>query len=104
MKDKILINQYPASNWQSATPIGNGRLGALIMGSIYKESIIINHEALFDNFVNEDIPDVSYALNEVRRLMDEKRYLEAEKYYTDILIKNGYQKAATQKTTNESHL
>ncbi len=93
MKEKILINQYPASNWQSASPIGNGRLGALVMGSIYKENIIINHEALFDNYVNKEIPDVSYALNEVRRLMDEKRYLEAERYYTDILTAKGYNEA-----------
>lgn len=90
MKEKILINKYPATNWQSASPIGNGRLGALVMGSIYNERIIINHEALFNNCVNKDIPDISSALSEVRRLMDEKRYLEAEKYYTDKLTEKGY--------------
>ena len=93
MKDKVLINKYPASSWQSASPVGNGRLGALVMGSIYNERIIINHEALFNGGVYKDIPDISYALKEVRRLMDEKRYYEAEKYYTEQLIKNGYNDA-----------
>ena len=93
MKDKILINKYPASSWQSASPVGNGRLGALVMGSIYNERIIINHEALFNGGIYKKIPDISYALKEVRRLMDEKRYLEAEKYYTNELIKKGYKDA-----------
>ena len=93
MKDKVLINQYPASSWQSGSPIGNGRLGALVMGSIYNERTILNHEALFNDENNQDIPDISYALQEVRRLMDQKRYLEAEKYYTEKLIKKGYKDA-----------
>ena len=90
MKEKVLINKYPASNWQSASPIGNGRLGALVMGSIYQERIIINHEALFNGAINKDIPDTSNALQEVRHLMDQKRYLQAEQYYTQELIKKGY--------------
>lgn len=90
MKDKVLINKYPSSNWQSASPIGNGRLGALVMGSIYNERIIINHESLFNGGVNKDIPDISYALKEVRQLMDEKKYQEAERYYTNELTKKGY--------------
>ena len=93
MKEKILINKYPAVNWQSASPIGNGRLGALVMGSIYNERIVINHEALFNGGINKDIPDISYALKEVRRLMDEKRYFEAENYYTQELLKHGYKNA-----------
>lgn len=90
MKDKILYNAYPATKWTDATPIGNGKLGAAVYGAVYDERILINHEVLYDNFFNKDIPDVSFGLSEIRKLMDEKRYCEANSYYTDLLTAKGY--------------
>ena len=90
MKEKIVFNAYPASRWKDTTPIGNGRLGGAIYGATYDERILINHEALYDDSINKDIPDISYALADVRRLMDEKRYLEADKYYIELLKKAEY--------------
>ncbi len=88
--EKKLINLYPASNWNDTTPIGNGRIGASIYGCAYDERILINHESLFNYSSTMEIPDVSKCLKEVRRLMDEKKYLEAESYYTNALIERGY--------------
>ena len=88
--EKKLINTFPASNWNDTTPVGNGRIGASVYGCVYDERILINHEALFNYTNTMEIPDISSSLKEVRRLMDEKKYLEAENYYTNVLREKGY--------------
>ena len=88
--EKKLINSYPAANWYDTTPVGNGRIGASVYGCVYDERIRINHEALFNYAATREIPDVSHCLKEVRELMDNKRYLEAENYYTNALRESGY--------------
>ena len=89
---KILINAYPATAWNDTTPIGNGRLGGSIYGSTYDDRILINHEAIFNWIPDSDVPDVSYALKEVRALMDEGRYKEADEYYPNLLKGTTYQR------------
>ena len=88
--EKKLINAYPASNWNDTTPVGNGRIGASVYGCVYDERILINHESLFNYTRTMEIPNVSGCLKEVRRLMDEKRYAEAENYYTKALQDANY--------------
>jgi len=87
---KTLINIFPATNWRDASPVGNGRLGASVYGAVYDERILINHESLYNWASRKDIPDVSDALPEVRKLMDEKKYKEANDYYTKLLESKGY--------------
>ncbi|MBQ8393741.1 MAG: glycoside hydrolase N-terminal domain-containing protein [Clostridia bacterium] len=91
--EKKLINSYPASNWFDSTPVGNGRIGASVYGCVYDERILINHEALFNYARTMEIPDVSDSLAVVRHLMDEKKYAEAETYYTKALRGAGYNAA-----------
>jgi alpha-L-fucosidase 2 len=87
---KILINKYPATRWNDSTPVGNGCLGGSVYGSIYDERILINHEALFNWCQRKDIPDISYALQQVRDLMDKKEYKKADSLYIDILKGKDY--------------
>lgn len=88
--EKILINKYPATRWNDATPLGNGVLGASVYGCVYDERILINHESLFNWCEDKEIPDISSSLAEVRKLMDEGKYKEAESYYTKMLEKEKY--------------
>lgn len=90
MKDKIIYNAYPASSWKDGTPVGNGKLGGTVYGAVYDERVLINHEALYDSFANKDLPDISYALKEVRELMDNKEYAKANDYYVELLKSKGY--------------
>ena len=91
--EKKLISSYPATVWNDTTPLGNGRLGASVYGAVYDDRILINHEALYNWLPPEyELPDVSYALSEVRALMDEGKYKEANDYYTNILKDKGYTK------------
>ena len=88
--EKKIINSYPAECWNDTTPLGNGTLGASIYGCVYDERILINHEALYNWVCNKGYPDISYALQEVRDLMDAGRYKEANTYYTDIIKKTDF--------------
>ena len=88
--EKKLINLYPADHWQISTPLGNGTLGASVYGATYDERILINHESLYNWTCKSSYPDVSHALKEVRALMDEKRYKEADTYYTRLIEKTGF--------------
>ena len=88
--EKKLINLYPADHWQISTPVGNGTLGASVYGATYDERILINHEALYNWCCNEPLPDLSDKLPYLRSLMDQKRYKEANDYYTDLIKETGF--------------
>ena len=88
--EKKIINSYPAECWNDTTPLGNGTLGASVYGCVYDERVLINHEALYNWVCNKGYPDISYALSEVRSLMDEGKYKEANTYYTDIIKKTDF--------------
>ncbi len=88
--DKKIINSYPSVGWNDTTPLGNGTLGASVYGCVYDERILINHEALYNWTCNVGYPDISYALKEVRALMDDGKYKEANTYYTDIIKNTGF--------------
>ena len=87
---KALLQSLPARDWREATPLGNGRLGALVHGRASDERIALNHEALYNWALRGDLPDLSRLLPEVRRLIAEGRFAEAEKLYPDALAASGY--------------
>ena len=83
--EKVLLQALPARDWREATPLGNGRLGALVHGRASDERVALNHEALFNWAVRGELPDLAPLLPEVRRLLAEGRFAEAEKLYPDAL-------------------
>ncbi len=69
----------PASNWNEALPIGNGRLGAMIFGGIEGERIQLNEDTLWGGSPYDPAnPEALAALPEARRLVFAGRYKEAE--------------------------
>ena len=82
---KVLLQALPARDWREASPLGNGRLGALVHGRASDERVALNHEALFNWAVHGELPDLAPLLPEVRRLLAEGRFAEAEKLYPDAL-------------------
>jgi len=69
----------PATEWTNALPIGNGRLGAMIYGAVQTEHIQLNEETLWSGGPHAyDNPDAYNHLQEVRDLLDDSKYLEAE--------------------------
>lgn len=82
---KVLLQALPARDWREASPLGNGRLGALVHGRASDERVALNHEALFNWAVHGELPDLAPLLPEVRRLLAEGRFAEAERLYPDAL-------------------
>ncbi len=70
---------HPAKKWTEALPVGNGRLGAMIYGDPYKEVIQLNESTVWAGSPNRnDNPDAREALSEIRKLIFEGKYKEAQ--------------------------
>lgn len=69
----------PAHRWVEALPIGNGRIGAMVFGGISNERLQLNEDTLWTGGPYRPVnPQARSALPEVRRLIFEGRYAEAE--------------------------
>ncbi len=79
--DSLLKLWYlqPAKQWIEALPVGNGRLGAMVYGDPCKEIIQLNENTVWAGQPNQnDNPDAKEALPEVRKLIFEGKYKEAQ--------------------------
>lgn len=77
----------PAAVWTEALPVGNGRLGGMVFGGLATERIQLNEDSFFAGGPYEsDNPEAASALPQVRRLIFEGRYAEAEKLADEKLV------------------
>ncbi|MBN1553620.1 MAG: glycoside hydrolase N-terminal domain-containing protein [Phycisphaerae bacterium] len=67
----------PTTEWNEGYPIGNGRLGAMILGDPLAERVALNHDRLWRRFWNYQPPDTLKDLPELRRLYRQGRWDEA---------------------------
>ena len=80
----------PAANWNEATPIGNGRLGAMIFGGANTERIQLNEDSLWSGAPQDaDNPKALEALPEIRRMLFAGKYADAQKLANRTLICKG---------------
>ncbi|WP_322906946.1 glycoside hydrolase family 95 protein [Paenibacillus campi] len=71
--------QKPATYWVQALPVGNGRLGGMVFGGIEKERIALNEDTLWSGYARDwNNPDARQALPQVRALIAQQRYVEAD--------------------------
>lgn len=80
---KIWYNQ-PATDWNHALPVGNGRLGAMVFGDPNHERIQLNEDSMWpggpDWGNSKGTPeDLEY----IRRLLDEEKVHEADRGIVD---------------------
>lgn len=86
-RDLILWYDKPAKLWVEALPVGNGRLGAMVFGDPSKEIIQLNEGTVWAGSPNRnDNPDAKAALPEVRRLIFEGNYKEAQDLVNEKII------------------
>lgn len=70
---------HPASAWEEALPIGNGRLGAMVYGIPQREELQLNEETVWAGGPNNNInPKTGEAIPEIRKLLFEGKYKEAQ--------------------------
>jgi alpha-L-fucosidase 2 len=88
---------HPASQWTEALPIGNGRLGAMVFGSVAREHLQFNEETLWTGQPHDYAHEgASEYLEEIRALLfaGEPRKAEnlaMEKFMSDPLRQKAYQ-------------
>jgi alpha-L-fucosidase 2 len=76
----ILWYNKPADQWNEALPIGNGRLGGMVFGKTDYERVQLNEKSMWSGSRTvTDKPDAYKYLPEVRRLLFEGKYTEAQK-------------------------
>ncbi|MFO7370732.1 MAG: glycoside hydrolase family 95 protein [Bacteroidales bacterium] len=70
---------HPAAKWTEALPVGNGRLGAMVYGDPCKEVLQLNESTVWAGSPNRnDNPDAKASLAEIRKLIFEGKYKEAQ--------------------------
>jgi alpha-L-fucosidase 2 len=85
----FMLKEMPASCWNEAVPLGNGKIGALIFGGIFREKMVLNHEKLFNCSKAETPGPVYMNMDRIRNLILEGSYKEAEEIYTRSIKEAG---------------
>lgn len=75
--DNRLWYTRPASDWNEALPVGNGRMGAMIYGGIQQEIIQINEESLWGGVRQEADAAAADSMPRLKQLLLDGRIGEA---------------------------
>ncbi len=91
MKENRLWYTRPAEDWNEALPLGNGRLGMMVYGGSACERIQLNEETFWSGweFFEYDSPETKEHLGEMRRLIFEGKYAEAQELSNRYMICRG---------------
>lgn len=81
-----LTYKSPAENFKDAFPVANGRIGAKVYGNPVHEILKLNEESLWSKAYYNRINSHSRgALKEIRTLVSQDRYVEAEEHVLECL-------------------
>ncbi len=79
MNTNIIEFESPASEWNEAFPIGNGKLGGMVFGGVCTERIQLNEDSIwFGGPQDRNNPSALEKLPEIRRLIFEGKIKEAQ--------------------------
>ena len=83
--DLKLWYSNPAKTWTEALPLGNSRLGVMVFGGTDSEELQLNEETVWGGGPHRnDNPEALQALPQIRQLVFEGRYREAQ----DLVSRN----------------
>ncbi|MBI5707629.1 MAG: glycoside hydrolase family 95 protein [Armatimonadetes bacterium] len=72
----------PATKWDEALPVGNGRLGAMVFGTVAEERIQLNESTYWSGGPYSTVVPGGYkALPEIQRLVFAGKYLDAHNLF-----------------------
>jgi alpha-L-fucosidase 2 len=95
--DLRLWYDEPANTWTEALPVGNGRLGAMVYGTVAQEHVQFNEETLWTGHPHDYAHEGAYEyLDEIRTLLFDGKQKEAEElamqqFMSDPLRQKAYQ-------------
>jgi alpha-L-fucosidase 2 len=83
----LLWYSAPASTWEAALPVGNGRLGAMVFGRAGEERIQLNEDTYWTGGPYSTVVKGGYQmLPEVRKLVFAGKYLDAQTVFGRYLM------------------
>lgn len=81
-QENIVRFDRPGTHFAESTPLGNGRLGAMVFGGIDQERIILNESSLWSGSKEDsDREDAHKDLPQIRKLLLEGRNKEAQQLF-----------------------
>ena len=84
-----LWHRHPVAQWNEATPLGNGRIGAMVFGDPRLEHVQLNEQTLWSGGpIDRNNPEALAHLNEVRELLFHDKPVEAYKLADQFLMGN----------------
>ncbi|WP_308365681.1 MULTISPECIES: glycoside hydrolase family 95 protein [unclassified Microbulbifer] len=84
--------EKPATRWEEALPLGNGRLGAMVYGGVGTETIQLNEDTFWAGGPHNNLnPAALEALPEIRRLIDAGDYAGASALGAKSITSQGAQ-------------
>lgn len=76
--DVLIWFEHPAAEWAAALPVGNGRIGAMVFGTVQQERIALNEDTLWSGGPTDwNNPAAKNHLPVVRKLVLEGKNYEA---------------------------
>src|SRR2546423_10683813 len=79
-----------ASNFTESTPLGNGRLGAMMFGGVDEERIVLNENSVWSGSRQDaDRPEAYKQLPAIQKLLLEGENSQAEAFVTAQLVCKG---------------
>ncbi len=97
--NEIVWFDKPARHFTESSPIGNGRLGAMLFGAVDEEVVVLNESGMWSGSPQEaDRPGAAAILPEIRRLLFAEQNVAAEQLMNDKFtcagLGSGHGKAA----------
>ncbi len=76
----VLYYRQPAANWNEALPLGNGRLGAMVYGSVENECYSLNEDTLWSGYpMHYEKGNAPQTFLKAREMAMQGRYEEAQR-------------------------
>jgi alpha-L-fucosidase 2 len=95
--DYRLWYRQPATHWEEALPVGNGRLGAMVFGGVAQERIQFNESTVWTGEPHDYAHAGAYKhLDELRQLLFAGKQKEAEKLAMDVFMSEPIRQRAYQ--------
>ena len=89
-EETLVWTDSPAMTFRESSPLGNGRLGAMIFGGVMDERIVLNESSVWSGGPQEaDRAEAHVHLPEIRRLLLEGRNAEAQERMLEHFVCQG---------------
>ncbi len=74
----IVWSEKPAFEWSEGYPVGNGRLGGMVLGGLQHERISVNHDLLWRQFWSYQEHNTASDIKKIRELTIQREWDKAE--------------------------